>query len=69
MKEQFFQEPIGVQVITIMVEELMNYAKTCKDVEVFQHVKFEIARIFGRAFVGFRCLLSFNGPWREVQGG
>ena len=27
-----------------MVDELASYAKTCTDVEVFQFVKFEIAR-------------------------
>ncbi|OLP73029.1 hypothetical protein AK812_SmicGene47908, partial [Symbiodinium microadriaticum] len=32
------------KVITIMVDELASYAKTCTDVEVFQFVKFEIAR-------------------------
>jgi len=36
------------KVITIMVDELASYAKTCTDVEVFQFVKFEIARTPGQ---------------------
>eukprot|EP00931_Biecheleriopsis_adriatica_P003876 TRINITY_DN105632_c0_g1_i1.p1 TRINITY_DN105632_c0_g1~~TRINITY_DN105632_c0_g1_i1.p1 ORF type:complete len:3685 (-),score=854.42 TRINITY_DN105632_c0_g1_i1:104-9952(-) len=35
------------KVVTIMVDELANYAKTCQDVEVFSFIKFEIARTAG----------------------